>query len=162
MEEKSIKINIPEGYEIDNENSTFAEIKFKPIKEKYPKNWEEAFVDKQFKGFRINYVSKIETHYASRCKNDCKNCFKTEAQAKSALAYAQLTQLMSLPCYNGNWGPDWDDLTLKYVIERHGNRLIKSFCESFYNPICFKTKDIMDAFFTNHRDLLKIYFQIKK
>lgn len=32
MEQKSIKIYIPEGYEIDMENSSFEEIKFKPIK----------------------------------------------------------------------------------------------------------------------------------
>lgn len=32
METKEIKINIPEGYEIDKENSTFECIKFKPSK----------------------------------------------------------------------------------------------------------------------------------
>ena len=32
MKEKSLKINIPKGYEIDRENSTFECIKFKPIK----------------------------------------------------------------------------------------------------------------------------------
>lgn len=32
METKEIKIQVPEGYEIDKENSTFKHIKFKPIK----------------------------------------------------------------------------------------------------------------------------------
>ena len=32
MDTKKLKINIPEGYEIDKENSTFECIKFKPIK----------------------------------------------------------------------------------------------------------------------------------
>ena len=32
METRKLKINIPEGYEIDRENSTFECIKFKPIK----------------------------------------------------------------------------------------------------------------------------------
>ena len=32
METKEVKINIPEGYKIDKENSTFECIKFKPIK----------------------------------------------------------------------------------------------------------------------------------
>ena len=32
METKEVKINIPKGYEIDKENSTFECIKFKPIK----------------------------------------------------------------------------------------------------------------------------------
>ena len=33
METKEVKINIPEGYEIDKENSTFECIKFKSSKE---------------------------------------------------------------------------------------------------------------------------------
>lgn len=32
METKEVKINVPKGYEIDEENSTFKCIKFKPIK----------------------------------------------------------------------------------------------------------------------------------
>ena len=32
METKEVKIQAPEGYEIDKENSTFECIKFKPIK----------------------------------------------------------------------------------------------------------------------------------
>ena len=32
METKELKIQVPEGYEIDKENSTFECIKFKPIK----------------------------------------------------------------------------------------------------------------------------------
>lgn len=32
IEQKEIKINIPEGYEIDKENSTFECVKFKPVK----------------------------------------------------------------------------------------------------------------------------------
>lgn len=35
METKEVKINIPEGYEIDKENSTFEYIKFKSINKKY-------------------------------------------------------------------------------------------------------------------------------
>ena len=35
METKEVKINIPEGYEIDKENSTFECIKFKSINKKY-------------------------------------------------------------------------------------------------------------------------------
>lgn len=32
METKELKVQVPEGYEIDKENSTFERIKFKPIK----------------------------------------------------------------------------------------------------------------------------------
>ena len=35
MESKELKIQIPVGYEIDKENSTFECIRFKPINKKY-------------------------------------------------------------------------------------------------------------------------------
>lgn len=44
MDTKKLKINIPEGYEIDKEKSTFEEIVFKKVEDpftKLPKNWEE-------------------------------------------------------------------------------------------------------------------------
>ena len=41
METKEIKINCPEGFEVDKENSTFECIKFKSIKKELPKTWEE-------------------------------------------------------------------------------------------------------------------------
>lgn len=47
MKTKEIKINVPEGYEIDKENSTFKCIKFKPIKKNltYEDVAEELFDD---------------------------------------------------------------------------------------------------------------------
>ena len=39
MKTKEFKIQIPEGYEIDKENSTFECIKFKSIKKNITKLW---------------------------------------------------------------------------------------------------------------------------
>lgn len=44
---KELKIQIPEGYEIDKEKSTFEKIVFKPIDNK-PRSWEEYC--RNFKG----------------------------------------------------------------------------------------------------------------
>lgn len=41
MKNKELKIEIPDGYEIDRENSTFEKIVFKKIESKLPKSWEE-------------------------------------------------------------------------------------------------------------------------
>ena len=42
MEKKKLKINIPEGYEVDKELSTFEEIIFKKIEYgKLPRTWDE-------------------------------------------------------------------------------------------------------------------------
>ena len=50
METKEIKINVPKGYEIDEENSTFECIKFKPIKKEltYEDVAEELFSKNMF------------------------------------------------------------------------------------------------------------------
>lgn len=46
METKEIKINVPEGYEIDKDNSTFECIKFKPIKKSLlMKMWQKKLFD---------------------------------------------------------------------------------------------------------------------
>ena len=109
MEEKSIKIQIPDGYEIDEAKSSFTEIKFKPIEDKYPDSWEDAFLGKRISGHYIDIDGDI---VAANCGNYTKkdrNIFFKVGQAKSILAYAKLTQLMALPCYNGDWEADWEN-----------------------------------------------------
>lgn len=43
MENKELKIQAPEGYEIDKENSTFEKIVFKKEERKLPKKWEDLY-----------------------------------------------------------------------------------------------------------------------
>ena len=66
MDTKKLKINIPEGYEIDKENSTFEEIVFKKVEDpfaKLPKTWEEYC--KQTK----DYVSYFWSNHDSIIKS---------------------------------------------------------------------------------------------
>jgi len=160
MEEKTIKINVPEGYEVDEANSTFSEIKFKQIENKYPKSWEEAFLGKNVGGYWIESDSEISSHgVLSRIED--KNLFKTGKQAESALAYAQITQLMALPCYNGDWVPNWaDGCAGKHVIGRSGNKIIKATYANAYEKLAFISVEAMDAFYDNHMDLLRTYFEL--
>ncbi len=85
---------------------------------------------------------------------------KTEKQAKSALAYAQITQLMALPCYNGDWVPDWNEAITKYCIERTNKNLKKSEHCHLFIPICFKSSEVRDVFLQNNEKLLKQYFEM--
>nr|DAU65294.1 MAG TPA: hypothetical protein [Caudoviricetes sp.] len=41
MENKELKIEVPQGYEIDKENSTFEKIVFKKVEKELPKSWED-------------------------------------------------------------------------------------------------------------------------
>ena len=49
METKEFKIQVPEGYEIDRENSTFENIIFRKAERKLPKAWKDLlFVEGWF------------------------------------------------------------------------------------------------------------------
>ena len=60
MDTKEVKIQVPDGYEIDKENSTFEHIKFKPIKKyiTYKDVCNKLF--KNFQGYLISGYGQIE------------------------------------------------------------------------------------------------------
>lgn len=159
MEETSIKINVPDGYEIDEANSSFTEIKFKLIEIKYPKSWNLESSNNDIRGFWINNDSEI-LRANGFWSNRSINVFKTEKQAKAMLAYAQITQLMALPCYNGDWEPDCEDNTIKFILKRYKNTIELDYSVNIHYPIAFKSKEVGGAFRNNHVDLLRTYFEI--
>lgn len=138
METKEMKIQVPEGYEIDREKSTFEKIVFKKIERKLPKRWEELeFID----GFFVSSLSDI-AKIGNNTTNDenNKNVFPTKEEAEACLALAQLCQLRDR--YNDGWKPNWEDGTKKYTI--------------YFNKIlAFKTKELRDKFLENFRDLIE-------
>ena len=155
---QEIEFNIPEGYVIDSSKSTENKIVCKPIEPQYPKLWEDAFWAKPISGFDIKLYNSDIRSATSREKA----LFKTKKQAESSLAYAQLTQLMALPCYNGDWMPDWNNLSqIKYSIERLLKydivKLDFSGCFSF---LAFKSKEARDVFLENHLDLIRQFYQL--
>lgn len=137
--------------------STFTNIVFKPIEVKYPKSWDDAFIGSPICGYWIDNQSEI---IGDAVVYD-KNVFKTEKQAKSALAYAQITQLMALPCYNGDWIPDWENLNEeKYFPYRANNIILSGIVYAEFQHVAFKSYDIYNAFIKNHEDLLRQYFEM--
>ena len=154
---QEIEFNIPEGYVIDNSKSTENKIVCKPIEPKYPKLWEDAFWAKPISGFDIKLYNSDIRSATSREKL----LFKTEKQAASALAYAQLTQLMALPCYNGDWVPNWDDLSQqKYFIIRLKSDLVKINFSSYFCFLAFKSEKVRDEFYHNHMNLIKQFYEL--
>lgn len=106
-------IDIPEGYEIDKENSTFECIKFKPIKKylTYKEVAEKLNKDTCFfieKGGIQSYAQ-----YASYDNPGVANDYR---QIEKILAINQLMNIAKY--YNGDWKPDWNNKsTYKYVIQ---------------------------------------------
>ena len=91
MKTKNLKIQVPEGYEIDKENSTFDEIVFKKIEDNLPKSWEEL---KIVGGYYVSGSSNIV--YFDGVNDINKNLFPTKEEAEACLALAQLCQLRDI------------------------------------------------------------------
>ena len=91
MKTKEFKIQIPEGYEIDKENSTFECIKFRSIKKDitYGDVCERIFDDNSF------YISEIGgiKEAASLFYNDDKNNATNKKQLERLLALNQLLNI---------------------------------------------------------------------
>ena len=68
---------------------------------------------------------------------------------------------MALPCYNGDWIPDWGNgLFDKYALIRRDNEIELIYGADTFAPIAFKSKEVQKAFLKNHEDILRQYFQM--
>ena len=92
METKEFKIQIPEGYEIDKENSTFECVKFKPIKKNitYEDICEYLFKDKN--SFYITNFGRVD-NYLSVCSIIDKNNATNKKQLERVIALNQLLNI---------------------------------------------------------------------
>ena len=153
MEPKDIKITIPKGYEIDMEKSTFERIVFKK-KENTINSWEDL---KKIEGYYINTNSNI-AYSGGLLENQeqHKNVFLDRKYVKSALAMAQISQL--LPYYDSN--VDWDGATGKYCITRVGNKIRIETSQSSYYLLAFKYREEAERFLKYNEQLVKDYFML--
>ena len=164
MEARNVKVSLETAkrwYEQGGEFkemalSAFTEAELNPVRNE----WESKFIGKEIDGVYIasdSYIYKI----GCICNYSEKGTFKTEKQAKSALAYAQLTQLMALPEYNGDWVPDWRDKSqLKHCIKMDSMNIVFATFVTCYSKLSFKSSEIRNRFLENNYDLLKEYFEM--
>lgn len=130
-----------------------------------PKSWEEFCRGDNFSHLTGCYIDPQSDiiEYPSGVKvltsNDGnEGVFKTSKQAASALAMAQLSQLMYI--YNDGWEPNWSDNQLKYCIRRCDMRFgIVEFRET-YHFLAFKNKELAIEFLKNFEPLIKEYYMI--
>jgi len=154
---KELKINVPEGYEIDKENSTFECIKFKPVE----KRWRDTN-GTHVSGYYISEASEI--HYDSVHYRPCNyNVFTTKKQVKSALAMARISQIMANDARFGGVVTDeeWGNEKIeKYTIDRGLGIIYKSVYCTVYNFLAFHTDKQRKLFLEENEDLVKDYLMI--
>lgn len=154
MDTKKLKINIPEGYEIDRENSTFEEIVFKKVEDplaKLPKTWEEYC--KQTK----DCESYFHTRYPEPCIRKSSSfdgvyCeFSTEERVKQYVALGRLIQLRDY--WTNNWKSDGNSFIV-YTARFKPQLIQVGMSMSTNYPLTFPTKQMAERFKDCFNDLL--------
>lgn len=150
---KELKIEIPEGYEIDKEKSSFEKIMFK---KKHEVNcWEDL---RNITGVYITDDSVFDLTKNNPNDQGNKNVFLNEKYAKSALASAQISQL--LPYYDTN--VDWESQDVKYCITRSKNNIVIGEWVHRYCILTFNTKSEAERFLKHNEPLVKDFYMLWK
>jgi len=154
-----IRITVPEGMEIDKENSTFECIKFKKKEEK---PWRSEF-KRGLKGYGMH--TDGEVGMVEDKAHDLKHSwvFATEKQAKSAQAMAQISQIMANDERFGGVITDeeWKNpYNTEFVIKRRNNDIDFTTSFGYYGFLAFHTEEQRDMFLKENEDLVKDYLII--
>ena len=142
--EKELKIEVPQGYEIDRQKSTFEKIVFKKIPEN-PKTWEE-------------YCSlmKGKTMYYTNCNtitvsgfSDAHDKFVNKKRAEQFIALGKLLQLRDC------WVKGYNEFRYAVYGDRLDGTAICDWCENTNHPLMFPTKEMAKEFKDCFYDLIK-------
>jgi len=147
---KAFKIEIPEGYEIDQEKSTFEKIVFKQIKKGLPETWEELI---KVEGYYVRTAADVSAGSGPSIVTN-RNLFATQEQAEASVALAQLSQLRD--AYRQGWKPDWQThRTKKYCIfvEDDNFRIDHWYTREYF--LSFESQAIAQEFLENFKDLIR-------
>ena len=130
METKELKIDIPEGYEIDKENSTFECIKFKPSKKYFTyKDICAKLFKEESPGYYVDTNGRIQITRAEAFITDPINAPR-EIQLKRLIA---LNQLMNIAYYYNDkryvrigYYIGYDKLEERYFVNNSNNNFAQA------------------------------------
>ena len=163
METKELKIQIPDGYCIDESESTFEKIVFKRIR---PRSWEE-YVNNYIISGKEYYIGTNSTIY--NMNPDCigskfpvasgsKNWIPTKELAEAFLAMMQLMSLRK--AWIGDCEPDWNPKNpydYKYCISSKGSSDFIIAAPSILSaPLSFPSREMATDFMNCFKDLLNV------
>ena len=159
METKELKITIPEGQEIDWQESAKQEkIVFKK-KDTKPRSWEEYCCQQQTnckEGYCINNVtSEIQEINWGLCTCSWKSVLPSEKLAEAFLAMMQLMSLRQ--AWIGDWKPDWScGYSSNYCIIGAGDDFEVCNLSKCRYALSFPTQEMAVDFMNCFNDLLEV------
>ena len=154
METNNI-INIPEGYEIDKEQSTERQIVLRKIENKSARSWKEYCEKMKGKNsyFYNNAIRRIvDSQFGSE---PVLSEFEDMEDVETLEAFSKLLRLRK--DWVGEWKPDWtnEDQT-KFTIISAKNKIDDSIGDFINSPMSFPTKKMRNEFIVTFKDLLEI------
>lgn len=149
METKEVKIEVPQGYEIDRQKSTFEKIIFKKIPEN-PKTWEDYC--SLMKGEKVYY-----TYYDYVIINDFSDAHNQFSNRERARQFIALGQLMQLRDY---WVRGYKEFKYALLVTRNGNILVYNWSgyRTYPHILTFPTEKMAEEFKECFSDLIKKAF----
>ena len=156
--EKTIKINIPDGYDDVKFNETTNEIEFikKGNKPKKPRSWEEYCENVKYTPC---YIANFGHSSGWAEKSDRLHCpsvheFNTKEEAKAVIALCKLIQLRD--AWWAEWRPDWNNSSkIKHVICSTENKICRTWNCTESRILAFPTEKMRDDFLKTFRDLIE-------
>lgn len=154
METNNI-INIPEGYEIDKEQSTERQIVLRKIENKSARSWKEYCEKMKGKNsyFYNNAIRRIvDSQFGSE---PVLSEFEDMEDVETLEAFSKLLRLRK--DWVGEWKPDWtnEDQT-KFTIISAKNKIDDSISDFINSSMSFPTKEMRNEFIVTFKDLLEI------
>lgn len=155
MEYDKKTIDIPEGYEIDIEE-TMKQKGFVVLRKQLrPTNWAEL---------TRMYKDKENFYYCSAFDDVIKGDFEGRIgfgefeDNETACAFVALWKLLSYrKAWIGDWKPDWTNKRqIKFVILRRENEIKKIKCWFISRSMSFPTEEMCKEFYESFKDLLEI------
>lgn len=152
---KELNIQVPEGYEVDKEKSTFEKIIFKKIETKLPKTWEEFCKQNSVNNpeYYINGYSEIKKvidYPRDRGSHVDRNLLSTIEDAEAHLALIQLHRLRDV--YRQGWVKYSDGHCYNIVSGYNGLYISDCGKQRF---LSFQSVEIAQEFLINFRDLIE-------
>lgn len=146
---KELKIEVPKGFEIDKEKSTFEKIVFKEIENKLPMSVE--YLSRKQPYYYIDNNGEISiTNGSVHHKND----LSTKERAEAFLALMQLVELRD--AYNGDWKANWTTFEQdKYCIEYECDEITYLEVNTISKVLHFKSSKLRDQFTEQFKDLIE-------
>lgn len=145
---KEVKIEVPQGYVIDKEKSTFEKIVFKKIDNR-PKTWEEYC--KLTKGNCSNYTNSTTNMVYKARFTGAYNEFSTKERAEQFIAIGKLMQLRDY------WVKGYKTTEEEYVIyiTCQGNLRVTTLQNKFMKKLTFPTEEMANDFIKCFSGLIK-------